>query len=105
MASHQDRLEVKVNEARHLSYEGTNPNSFAQLDCGLDRRQTRVIAQDGNPEWRTKPFIFSNVLASDTQTLILTLIHRDVSSGREIDLGWIQIDLGTFFNAPKVEIE
>ena len=105
MTTHQDRLEIKVIQARGLEYDGSNPNSFVQLECGLDRRQTRLIAQDGTPEWKTKPFIFSGVLAGDIQTLVTTVIHRDTFSGRDIDLGWVLIDLATFFNAPKVEIE
>ena len=98
----QDRLEVKLLEARGLDYEGSNPNCFVEIICGLDKRQSKIIAGEGSPKWNSKPYIFNNILGSSIDTMIVILYHRDSFTGRDVDLGWIQISLNNYLSAPQI---
>ena len=41
----QDRLEVKILEAKDISFEGSRPNCFVELQVGPDRRRSTVIPE------------------------------------------------------------
>ena len=104
MADATDRLEVKVLEARGLSYGGSRPNSYVEIVIGPDKRRTIMIPEDDTPKWKTKPYIFNNVLGSNIDTMVVNVLHRDNFTGLEDDLGRAIIPTHTFFGAPKVEI-
>ena len=41
----QDRLEVKILEAKDISFEGSRPNCFVEVLVGPDKRKTAVISE------------------------------------------------------------
>lgn len=99
----QDRLEIKVLEARGLEFQGSKPNCYVQLQVGFDFRSTAIIPTDDTPKWRTKPYIFNSVLAANTETIIVNLYHRDTFAGKDMDLGKVQLSLANYYSAPQVE--
>ena len=99
----QDRLEIKVLEARGLEYQGSKPNTYVQLRVGFDFRNTNVIQESDVPKWRTKPFIFNSILASQCDTVLVNIYHRDSFQRKDVDLGMICLPLDTYLSSPKVE--
>lgn len=41
----QDRLEIKILEAKDISFEGSRPNCFVEVLVGPDKRKTAVIPE------------------------------------------------------------
>ena len=99
----QDRLEVKILEAKGISFEGSRPNCFVELMVGPDKRRTTVVPEDSTPHWKSPPYIFNSVLANNVDTILVKLFHRNNFTGVDVDIGKILLPMDTYYSAPKTE--
>ena len=106
MDSAVDRLEVKVVEAQELrNVESGAPTPFAEVCVGYNSYTTKYVVETNNPIWRSPAMSFAPLLGDGVETVIIYVKHKDIFTGKDVILGFASIPMGTYYGAPKVEID
>jgi hypothetical protein len=98
-----DRLEIRVKAARGLTkIAGTEPSCIVQLEYGMEKRATEMVSSL-TPEWdKSKMYVFSNVAEQDVEYLVFKLIHKDMTTFKDIVIGVLPVELSTVMNSPNI---
>mmetsp|Transcript_46127 Transcript_46127/g.128472 ORF Transcript_46127/g.128472 Transcript_46127/m.128472 type:complete len:248 (+) Transcript_46127:146-889(+) len=105
----EDRLEVKVVEARGLvpprGAGGTcNPSVF--VSCDSETIQTKTQSRTNAPQWKdAEPMAFFHVAEGAANHLVCRVCHKDLVTGRSIPLGTVTIPLSTALLSPEIPID
>jgi hypothetical protein len=101
-----DRLEVKIVQANGLkSTESGPPSAYAEVVVGYNSYRTKQIPETNAPIWKSNAMSFNNLLADDIDTILIYVKHKDIFTGKDAVLGYVTIDMATYYSSPKVEIE
>lgn len=101
-----DRLEVKIVQANGLkSTESGPPSSYAEVVVGYNSYRTKQIPETNDPVWKSNAMSFTNLLADDIDTILIYVKHKDIFTGKDSVLGYVTINMATYYSSPKVEIE
>ena len=105
----EDRLEVKVVEARGLvpprgSGGSCNPSVF--VSCDAETIQTKTLSRTNDPQWKdAEPMAFFHVAEGSANHLVCKVSHKDLVTGRNIPLGDVSIPLATALLSPEIPID
>ncbi|KAJ8603740.1 hypothetical protein CTAYLR_000260 [Chrysophaeum taylorii] len=106
MADIEDRLEVKVVAARNLlEVEGGECNPFAVVRCGGEIEQTTVLNHTTDPEWNSARMVFSDITENETDHVVVTVMHKDLSAQQDQTIGAAIVDLRTAVLSPGIETD
>jgi Ca2+-dependent lipid-binding protein len=101
-----DRLEVKIIQASGLKgTESGPPSAYAEVIAGYNSYRTKHIADTNDPVWKANAMSFNNLLSDDIDTILIYVKHKDVFSGKDQVLGYVSIDMSTYYGSPKIEID
>eukprot|EP00596_Hydrurales_sp_CCMP1899_P004949 CAMPEP_0119051930 /NCGR_PEP_ID=MMETSP1177-20130426/73383_1 /TAXON_ID=2985 /ORGANISM="Ochromonas sp, Strain CCMP1899" /LENGTH=1845 /DNA_ID=CAMNT_0007031303 /DNA_START=346 /DNA_END=5881 /DNA_ORIENTATION=+ len=101
-----DRLEVKIVSANGLkSTESGPPSAYAEVVVGYNSHRTKQIPETNDPIWKSNAMSFNNLLADDIDTILIYVKHKDIFTGKDAILGYVTINMATYYGSPKVEIE
>eukprot|EP01038_Epipyxis_sp_PR26KG_P011587 gene11587-15520_t len=108
-----DFLKIKIIEADGLDYQGISPTAMVEMIVGQNRHRTREV--EGKSfvnesigikwKWNEPPFIFSHVLYEGVDTILIQIYHVDVSLNENALIGSVAIQMDTFYNSPKIELD
>lgn len=104
-----DRLEFRVLSAASLpEVAGGECNPFVVVKCGSDVEQTPVVSGTTDPSWQgNQRMVFTNLLSAENDVSFVTVkvMHKDMSGGRDEELGSTVISLNTALLGPGIELD
>mmetsp|Transcript_30125 Transcript_30125/g.35520 ORF Transcript_30125/g.35520 Transcript_30125/m.35520 type:complete len:1909 (+) Transcript_30125:29-5755(+) len=98
-----DRLEIRVKAARGLTkIAGTEPSCIVGIEYGMEKRATEMVSSL-TPEWdKSKMYVFSNVAEQDVEYLVFKLVHKDMTTFKDVVIGVLPVELSTVMNSPNI---
>lgn len=103
-----DRLEVKVVAGRSLcEVPGGLANPYCVVKVGDQFEQTAIMARTLNPKWgdAALTMVFNELVENGIEWIVVSVMHKDMSGGRDMPVGVCKVPLVTVLNAPGTPIE